>query len=100
MGVKKATHTRGQKVAQVFHLPDSRVVRRKFCSEEIFGSYSINLEGHSRPEIVMRNKKPESLVTGRIRHPVSIETMLLQRYISRLGYVLWARTVLHPRGEL
>lgn len=60
----------------------------------------MNTEEHPHPEIVMRNKKPESLITGRTKYPVSIETILLQRKISSLGYVLWARTVLHPKGEL
>lgn len=102
MGLKKATHTHDQEMAQVFHLPDSCACRRKSCSEEMFCSYYINPEEHPRPEIVMRNRKPESLITGRtkkkkitgrIKYPVSIETILLQRKISRLGYILQARIV-------
>ena len=93
MGLKKATHTHDQEMAQVFHLPDSCACRRKSCSEEMFCSYYINPEELPRPEIVMRNRKPESLITGRIKYPVSIETILLQRKISRLGYILQDRIV-------
>lgn len=36
MGFEKATHTRGQKVAQVFHLPDSCALRRNLVQKKIF----------------------------------------------------------------
>lgn len=81
MGLKKGTPTRGQKMARVSRLPDSYAVRGKSCSEEIFCSHYRKPEGYPHPEIVMRNKKLESLITGRIRYPVSIETTLRQRKI-------------------